>query len=135
MIMSTAWPPAPACDEGRTCILIVEDELLIRFMLSDGLREDGYHVIEACNADEALIILETATPDMLISDVRMPGSLDGFGLLRAVKEKLTDFPVIIMSGHTSAAQAKLEGADGFVAKPYSMDAMFEVVRDVLARRT
>jgi DNA-binding response OmpR family regulator len=47
------WPQGAACDDARTCILVVEDELLIRFMLSDGLRDHGYHVIEACSADEA----------------------------------------------------------------------------------
>ena len=133
MSPSKAWPPAPICDAARKCILIVEDELLIRFMLSDGLRDEGYHVIEACNADEALTVLETATPDLLISDVRMPGSLDGLALLRAVRGTLTNLPVIIMSGHMNSAQAEAEGATRFVAKPYAMDAMFEAVRDVLGQ--
>lgn len=133
MSPSTAWPPAAACDAARKCILIVEDELLIRFMLSDGLRDEGYHVIEACNADEALAILETAIPDMLISDVRMPGSLDGLGLLRVVRETLPELPIIIMSGHMDPARAIAEGAVQFVAKPYSMEAVVEAVRDVLGK--
>jgi DNA-binding NtrC family response regulator len=100
-------------------------------MLSDGLRDQGYHVIEACDADEALTILNTAIPDIIISDVRMPGSLDGLELLRTIRKTQTTLPVIIMSGHLGAAQAKAEGATEFMGKPYSMEAMYEVVRELL----
>lgn len=131
MSTTKAWPPPAACDQTRRCILIVEDELLIRFMLSDGLRDEGYHVIEACNADEALTILETATPDLMISDVRMPGSLNGLELLRAVKETAPTLPVIITSGHVDPAEALGEGAAQVVSKPYSMETVFEAVRSVL----
>jgi response regulator RpfG family c-di-GMP phosphodiesterase len=68
-------------------ILFVEDECLISIIASDALRDAGYKVIEAANADEALAILLSQTPvDLLISDVRMPGSLDGLGLLAATHE-------------------------------------------------
>jgi len=129
---SKACPPAAARDETRRCILIVEDELLIRYMLSEGLRDEGYHVIEACNADEALTILESAVPDLLISDVRMPGSLDGLALMKVTRERLATLPVIITSGHISPSRAKAEGASEFLAKPYSMARVFEVVRGLLA---
>ena len=125
------WPPAPACDASRKCILIVEDELLIRFMLSDGLRDQGFHVIEACNADEALTIVETAIPDLLISDVRMPGALNGLDLLRAVKKTNPTLPVIITSGHVDPAMAIRDGATHVVRKPYSMEAVVEAVRRAL----
>lgn len=126
-----AWPPAPTCDASRKCILIVEDELLIRFMLSDGLRDEGYQVIEACNADEALTILETAIPDLLISDVRMPGSLDGLELLRTVRGTVPNLPVIITSGHVDPAEALGDGASLVARKPYSLETVFDAVRNVL----
>lgn len=132
MITSSVWPQAPACDEARTCILVVEDELLIRFMLSDGLRDHGYHVIEACNADEALIVLETAVPDLIISDVRMPGSLDGMELLAVVRSTLPKLPVIITSAHLQSNLARADGATQFIGKPYSMDLVIEAVRVELA---
>ena len=131
MSPSKAWPPAAVCDGARKCVLVVEDELLIRFMMSDGLRDAGYHVIEACNADEALTILETAAPDILVSDVRMPGSLDGIGLLRVVRETLSTLPVIITSGHLDPITAKAEGAANFVPKPYSMETLIQAVKDVV----
>jgi DNA-binding NtrC family response regulator len=131
MSPSTAWPPVAACDSSRQCILVVEDELLIRFMLSDGLRDEGYHVIEACNADEALTILQTAIPDLLISDVRMPGSLDGLELLKTVRHTLGGLPVIMISGHLDPAKAIGDGATQFIAKPYVMETVVEAVRNVL----
>jgi len=94
----------------RKCILVVEDEFLIRFMLSDELRDAGYQVIEACDATEAVAVLKTVQPDLIISDVRMPGPLDGMGLLALVRETTPALPVIIISGHLHPAQALIEGA-------------------------
>ena len=134
MKSSPAWPQSPACDETRPCILVVEDELLIRLMLSDSLRDEGYHVIEACNADEALTLLEAAVPDLIVSDVRMPGSLDGLGLLAVVRENNPVLPVVITSAHLPSNRALVEGATQFIRKPYSMGLVMEAVRLVLEAR-
>jgi len=131
MSSTEVWPPPAGCDDARRCILVVEDELLIRFMLSDGLRDEGYHVIEACNADEALTILETAVPDLLISDVRMPGSLDGLELLKVVRETLAGLPVILISGHLDPAIAIGDGATQFIAKPYLIETVVGAVSILL----
>ena len=88
-------PHGPAFAPKRRCILVVEDEFLIRCMLSDELRDVGYQVIEACDASEALSVLKTVQPDLIISDVRMPGPLDGLGLLALVRETMPTLPVII----------------------------------------
>lgn len=133
MNSKTAWPPAAACNETRKCVLVVEDEFLIRLMLADGLRDIGYHVIEACNSDEALVVLETATPDLIISDVRMPGSLDGLQLLAVVKRTFPSLPVIITSGHLQPEVAIAHGAAQFAAKPYSMEWVVEAVQMELAK--
>ena len=71
---------------GPTVILLVEDEALVRMFAADLLREEaGFKVIEAVDADEALTVLE-AGPDVhaLVTDVEMPGTLDGFTLARLV---------------------------------------------------
>jgi DNA-binding NtrC family response regulator len=100
---------------------VVEDELLIRTMVSDELRDAGYDVVEAFNADEALLLLKSPLRvDLIISDVRMPGSLDGMGLLAAVRETQPKLPVIITSGHQDPGAAIAEGATYFLAKPYSI---------------
>jgi DNA-binding NtrC family response regulator len=102
-------------------------------MMSEGLRDAGYHVIEAFNADEAMIILETAIPDIVISDVRMPGSIDGLGLVRAVRERRSSLPVILTSGHLDPAEALAEGATQFVAKPYRIETLVREVCSVLGQ--
>lgn len=73
MSPSRESPQGPAFALKRQCILVVEDEFLIRFMLSDELRDAGFQVIEACDATEAVSVLNTVQPDLIISDVRMPG--------------------------------------------------------------
>lgn len=135
--MENCVSPSPKSPGGpdfaalRKCILVVEDEFLIRFMLSDELRDAGYQVIEACDATEAVSVLKTVQPDLIISDVRMPGPLDGMGLLALVRETTPALPVIIISGHLHPAHALIEGATQFVAKPYLMEAVVDAVQKVL----
>ena len=64
-------------------ILIVEDEFLARAMLSDHLQDCGFMVFEAGSADEAITTIETGIPiDLVLTDIRMPGSMNGFGLAK-----------------------------------------------------
>lgn len=124
----------PTATLGRhgTQILVVEDEMLIRFVVSDDLREAGYGVIEAFNGDEALAILRSDIPiDLIISDVRMPGSLDGMGLLAIVRAEFPNVPVIITSGHLDGSVAVAGGAACFIAKPYSSALIQNAVRNEL----
>jgi CheY-like chemotaxis protein len=68
-------------------ILVVEDELLIRLMLVDALRDAGFEVVEASNADDALATLESQPAiDLVFTDVRMPGTMDGVGLMKLLRE-------------------------------------------------
>ena len=68
-------------------VLVVEDEFLIRAMLSDYLQECGFKVLEGSTADEAVAIIENVDVpiDLVLTDIRMPGSMDGFGLARWVR--------------------------------------------------
>jgi DNA-binding NtrC family response regulator len=113
---------------GLGCVLVVEDEFLIRMLLADELRDVGYQVIEAVNADEALEVLRGVTPDAIISDVRMPGSMDGMGLLAAVRQSSPNLPVIMMSAHADPADFVAAGANQFLSKPFRMGAIVEAVR-------
>lgn len=134
MVRSSDAPRGEPFAPVRGCILVVEDELFIRLVVSDALRDAGYQVIEAHNADEALTILTSEIRiDLIISDVRMPGSLDGLGLLAAVRARSAVLPVIITSGHLDPNQALADGATRFVAKPYSMEFVLETVRAELAK--
>jgi CheY-like chemotaxis protein len=66
--------------ENQKTILVVEDDVLVRMPISQYLRDCGYRVIEAVNADEAMaVLLHRETPiDLVFSDIEMPGSIDGF---------------------------------------------------------
>jgi CheY-like chemotaxis protein len=131
MSPNLATPEGERSTKAHTCILLVEDELLIRLLIADELRDAGHHVIEACDADEAVIILETIQPDLIISDVRMPGSMDGMGLLALVRQTLPGLPVVITSGHLDPAQAREHGATLFVSKPYSFGVVLDAAESLL----
>lgn len=133
MVPSSDPPLIALIPSARSCILVVEDEVLIRLMVSDELRDAGYDVIEAFNADEALAILESPVRvDLIFSDVRMPGSLDGLGLLAVVNTIFPNLPVILTSGHLGPATAKTQGATGFLPKPFRIDALVEAIQRELA---
>lgn len=133
MNSSPALPADPAFSPAEKCVLVVEDELLIRWAVSDALREAGFRVIEACSADEALEIFAADPPDIVISDVRMPGSLDGLGLLAIIRKTYPVLPVIIVSGHLQPAAALADGATYFLQKPYVLHTVLEVVAAELGK--
>lgn len=121
-------------DVPRARLLVVEDEILIRMFVSEVLRDAGYEVIEATNGDEAVRILTSGVPvDLIFSDVRMPGSTDGLGLLAFVRQNLAALPVIITSGHLSHRVALVEGAARFLAKPFNIEDALAAVKIELAR--
>jgi CheY-like chemotaxis protein len=117
-----------AAGSARPVVLIVEDEVLIRMLLSEALRQAGYDVIEAADADEAIEVMEIAAgPDILITDVRMPGSVDGFGLAAYVRRAKPGLKVIVTSGH-AAPDAAIGVADAFLPKPYDLGQIVQRVR-------
>ncbi|MBN8977379.1 MAG: response regulator [Rhizobiales bacterium] len=80
-------------------VLLVEDEVLIRIPVAESLRDIGYEVIEAGNADEAIIIVNSGIHvDLVISDVQMPGQMDGRALVKYLTLERPDIPIILASG-------------------------------------
>ncbi|WP_407525150.1 response regulator [Methylobacterium oryzisoli] len=132
--MSTPSPDA----EDRT-ILVVEDEVLIRLVIADYLRDCGYRVLEASQADEAMAILDTPDLriDMVFSDVEMPkGSMDGFGLAQWVRAHHPGIPVILTSGAARSAEiaADLCETGPLMDKPYEPGHVADRIRRLLAQR-
>ncbi|HJW46103.1 MAG TPA: nitrogen regulation protein NR(I) [Lysobacter sp.] len=105
-------------------IWIVDDDRSVRFVLATALRDEGYAVDGFENAADALAALRTrAVPDLLFTDVRMPGD-DGLVLLEKLKAAHPDLPVIVMSAYTdiaSTAGAFRGGAHEFLSKPFDLD--------------
>ena len=109
-------------------ILIVEDETLTRLMLTAELEAIGQVVIEAADADEALLILRTdKSIKLLFADIKMPGTIDGLELARIARAKHPGVKVIIGSAHAGLAGWAPE-ADGAFEKPYDIE---QVVAKIL----
>ncbi len=117
----------------RPRVLIVEDEPIIRLELASELRGARYVVIEASNADEALTVLYSLPVDLLISDVVMPGSMDGVALAACARNINSGMKIIIVSGHCREVPAAKD-ADGFFAKPYGCTPVLKTCRQLLSRR-
>ena len=121
-----------ADSQRRRAILVVEDETFVRWAVAEALRDTGYEVIEAANGDEAADILRAGVPfDLVFSDVRMPGSLDGLALLRLLRASRPETPVLVTSGHAEAASILASGARCFVRKPYDLEALIGLIEEAL----
>jgi two-component system, NtrC family, response regulator AtoC len=121
-------------------ILIVDDDPSIRRSLAEALVEEGYRVEAAESAEGALALLDRGVPDVVLSDVRMPG-MDGIELLKLLRERLPAADVILMTGHEdmpTVARAMGEGAYDFLVKPLRIAdvrrVLVQVGRDRRARR-
>ena len=113
-------------------ILVVEDEVLIRMALAQELREKGYNVLEAANGDEALAILRASLRiDALLSDIRMPGSIDGIDLVRISRTERPAMKILVSSGHLAATELRGE-VDGILSKPIDFDVLLARLRLLLA---
>lgn len=114
-------------------ILVVEDEVLILSATADDLRDAGFTVFEASNADEAIALLEThAEIRILFTDVDMPGSMDGLKLSAAVRERWPPTLIIVTSGKTLVGRAELPTGGRFFLKPYNTDKIASVMQEMLA---
>ena len=93
--------------------------MLTRELVSEYLGECGYRVFEAADADEAREVLDSgATIDLVFSDVRMPGQMDGIALARWMRQHRPGILVILASGYVDPAQRAAALCDGFLDKPY-----------------
>lgn len=117
----------------RWVILVVDDEERIRTLIGDQLETVGYEVILAASGDDAFKILRGVTCiDLIVTDVRMPGAINGFNL---VQKALADRPhlrTIIISGYTGENIQRAGLADRFLQKPFTLRTLENEVRSLLA---
>ena len=119
--MNSVSPETPAS------ILVVEDEPLVRTYLSDVLGQSGFRVIVATNGEDALALAKRVC--VVISDVAMPGPINGFELARRVKSDNARTGVILVSGVTEPANHLPRGVR-FVTKPVKAVTLLRLVREV-----
>lgn len=117
------------------CILLVEDEWLIRTIMAEELVEAGFTVTSAETGDEAMGLLSDNPPgfDVLVTDIHMPGKTDGISLARTVRERYPTIPIIYTTGRPDALdRASLTGGRVLtLVKPYRPSRLIEAIRTVL----
>jgi CheY-like chemotaxis protein len=121
---------------GET-VLVVEDEVLLRLVVAEYLRDCGFKVIEAAHADEALMVLKQPDLriDVLFSDIEMPGSMDGFALAQWTRANRPGLEVILTGSVPRAVNAAANLCEeGPIPKPYEPRAVHDRIRRLLAGR-
>lgn len=117
---------------GKTClhrILVVDDQDMLREMLRDFLRGEGFEIFEASNGKECVELTKERLFDAIFMDVRMP-EMDGLEALKELREKGIKSPVFLMSGFgdvNSVEEAQKRGAQNFLPKPFTLDKALEML--------
>ncbi|MEN4948433.1 response regulator [Pseudomonas proteolytica] len=121
---------------AQPSILVLEDDEIIRSLMVDVLEEFGAVVTSFPSADEGMIFLErTSDPvDLIVSDIQMPGLLNGYDLSKVVAHRWPSLPVVLTSGNTVMA-AQLGSTVKFLPKPWSTERLLDCVQAALVQRT
>ncbi|MBR9896604.1 MAG: sigma-54-dependent Fis family transcriptional regulator [Gammaproteobacteria bacterium] len=114
---------------SKTTILIVEDDAGLREALLDTLLLGNYNVVEADCAEQALIMLSMQAIDLVVSDIQM-GEMSGLTLLKSIKAKYPNMPVLLMTAYATindAVQAMRDGATDYLSKPFAPEVLLNLV--------
>jgi CheY-like chemotaxis protein len=116
-------------------LMIVDDNEGVRHLVSRWLERAGFSVSQAKDGAEALDLIKKDPPDIILADIRMP-KINGLELARMVKRDLPETKVVLMTAYSSPqtiAQAKREGVDDYLEKPFTQDQVEKTAREVMAR--
>ena len=112
-----------------TAILIVEDDVLANEHLEFILQQAGYEVVSATSADEAAALLEDRDDvQLIVTDINLPGTMNGLKLAAAVKARRPEMNIIIVTGYGAPKDDEIPPGSLFVPKPYNARKMIEAVR-------
>lgn len=120
-------------NKKQFCVLVVEDEALILFAVSDELRDHGFKVLEASNSAEALTLIEVHQDiDLLFTDINMPGKIDGLQLAAIARELRPELKIIVTSGKNLSNSNALPDGGLFMPKPYMPDKVSSAIDSLLS---
>lgn len=114
---------------SKTTILIVEDDAGLREALFDTLLLGNYDVVDADSAEAALMVLSSRHVDLVVSDIQM-GEMSGLTLLKSIKAKFPNMPVLLMTAYATiddAVQAMRDGATDYLSKPFAPEVLLNLV--------
>jgi DNA-binding response OmpR family regulator len=118
-------------------ILVVDDEETIRLTVSAALKRQGFETTTAEDSNQALSMLDQTKFDLAILDLKLPGSMDGIGLLMELRARSPETIVMIISAYAtldSAIEALRNGAFDYLLKPFTMEQVVERVKHALGKR-
>ena len=114
-------------------VLLVEDEPLIREILVEELRNAGFAVCEAANADDAADLIQRRPQfSLLLTDVHMPGRMDGLGLGRLMRSRFPELPIIYITGRPDL-MGPLGSKEVLIHKPFTPPDILESIQQLLPR--
>lgn len=115
-------------------ILVIDDDSLVRWSLGQHLSQNGYRVVSAATAAEALAQARAVPgPDLIVLDLKLP-DMDGVALLEALRRECASCPVIVLSAHLTpelSLRALAAGASYVAEKPFQLEVLQELVRRAL----
>ena len=115
----------------RPMVLIVEDEFMLRMNAVEMIEVAGYDVVEAGNADEAIVILEARRDiHVVFTDIQMPGSMDGLKLARFVRGRWPPIEIVATSGVVALRDGDLPEGGVFLPKPYTAESITGILREL-----
>lgn len=117
---------------AQPSILVLEDDEIIRALMVEVLEDFGAHVTSFPSADEGMTFLERMSDpvDLIVSDIQMPGLLNGYDLSKVVAHRWPSLPVVLTSGNTAMA-AQLGSTVRFLPKPWSIEGLLDYVQSAL----
>lgn len=114
-------------------VLVVEDEALIMMNAVSLLEDAGYRVLEACNADDAILVLESRSDIRAVfTDINMTGSMDGLKLAHAIRGRWPPIHILVTSGLLSITEAELPPKGRFIPKPYNNARVIAIFEELFA---
>lgn len=116
-------------------ILVVEDDKNLRKLITTYLQRNKYNIYEATNGEEALNVLDQSYIDLIVSDIMMP-KMDGYELIKSLREAKYDVPILIITAKSEIEDKKegfLLGADDYMVKPIDIEEMLLRVQVLLRR--
>ena len=125
--------PAENQTVARKCVLIVEDDPLSMKVASAIIAAQGYHVLQAMDGARGLELARREHPDLIITDVQMPG-ISGLEVSRRLKadEATRDIPIIVTTAYLlDEKEIRASGCDGFIAKPINMPEFLELIETMM----
>ena len=125
--------PGNSVPNGVPTVLIVDDDASLRLLCRVNLELDGYNVLEAPSVAAAEDALAVDVVDLFLLDVHI-GADDGLALMRSLRDREHGAPVVLFTGSAQLDPATISEADGVVPKPFRLEQLLDVVRQLAPRR-